>query len=172
VTASAAAREPSPDAVSAAAAGVVASDPIGLATDDSQTWLCPPVSPGAEEFSESTSASISLSASDDVSSIPSCALNGVLRIFCGGTLASPLIRTLSFRRIDPCGDLRMAVASEAPMRLARAASDASVSSSQRPLTPVRREQTASRSACHRACSTRRGAAPPVPFVGFGRCEHS
>jgi hypothetical protein len=31
-----------------------------------------------------------LSASDDVSSIPSCALNGVLRIFCGGT--SPLIR--------------------------------------------------------------------------------
>ena len=37
---------------------------------------------------------------------------------------------------------------------------------------IRREQTASRSPCHRACSTRRRAAPPVPFVGFGRCEHS
>src|ERR1700722_14188960 len=40
-----------------------------------------------------TSASISLSAADDFSLIPNCALNGVLRIFCGGTLASPLIRT-------------------------------------------------------------------------------
>ena len=87
-----AAREPSPDAASAAAAGVAASDPSGLATDDLQTWLCPPVSPGAEEFSEFNSASFSLSASDDVSSIPSCALNAALRIFCGGTLASPLIR--------------------------------------------------------------------------------
>ena len=76
--------EPSPDAASAAGAGVAASDPIGLATDNSQTWLYRLVSPGAEEFSEFKSASVSLSASDDVSSIPNCALNSALRIFCGG----------------------------------------------------------------------------------------
>jgi hypothetical protein len=58
-------KEPCPDAASAAAA---ASDPSDLATDDSQTGLCPSVSPGAEEFSEFNSASFSLSASDDVSS--------------------------------------------------------------------------------------------------------
>ena len=82
------AREHSRNAASAAAAGVAASDPSGLATDNSQTWLRPPVSRGAEEFSEFNSASTSLSASNDVSSIPSCALNGALRIFCGGTFAS------------------------------------------------------------------------------------
>jgi hypothetical protein len=81
-----------------AAAGVAASDPSGLATDDSQTLLCPRVFPGAEEFSDFNSASISLSASHDPSSIPSCALNGALRIFCGGTLASPRIRAPMRRR--------------------------------------------------------------------------
>jgi len=86
------AREPPPDAASAAAARVGASDPSDLATDDSQPGLCPPVSPGAEEFCEFNSASISLSASDDVSSIPSCTLNGALRIFCGGAPSSPPVR--------------------------------------------------------------------------------
>jgi hypothetical protein len=86
------AAEPSPDAASAAGAGVAASDPNGLAADDSEPWLCAPVSPGAEEFSEFKSVSVSLSASDDVSSIPSCALNGALRIFCGGALSSPPVR--------------------------------------------------------------------------------
>jgi hypothetical protein len=56
----------------------------------------------------------------------------------------PWLGSLSFGGIEPCGDLRMAVASDATMRLARAANDASVSSRQRPLTPVRREQRASR----------------------------
>ncbi|HKN27876.1 MAG TPA: hypothetical protein VJY34_08300 [Roseiarcus sp.] len=52
------ASEPSSDAAAPAAAGVAASDPSGLATDDSQTWLCPPISPDAEEFSEFNAASI------------------------------------------------------------------------------------------------------------------
>ena len=61
---------------------------------------------------------------------------------------------------------------DAPTRLVRAASDANVPSSQRPLTPVQLEQSASRPSFHRACPTRRGAAPLVHCVGFGRCEHS
>src|SRR6185437_16383372 len=47
----------------ASAAGAAVSAPGGLATDDSQTWVCPPVSPGAEAVSEFNSASPLLNAS-------------------------------------------------------------------------------------------------------------
>jgi hypothetical protein len=40
------------------AAGVAVSDRSAVATDDSQTWFCPPVFPASEEFSEFDSASI------------------------------------------------------------------------------------------------------------------
>jgi hypothetical protein len=48
----------------------------------------------------------------------------------------PWLGSLLFGRIDSRGDLRMAAASDVAMHLARAASDASVSSPQKPLTPV------------------------------------
>src|SRR5271165_2250769 len=42
----------------AASAGIAASDPNGLPAVDGRAWLCPPVSPPAEEGSEFNSASI------------------------------------------------------------------------------------------------------------------
>src|SRR6185437_352746 len=81
----------------ASAAGAAVPAPGGPATDDSQTWVCPPVSPGAEAVSEFNSASPLLNASDDVSSIPGCALNGALRIFWGFFAAARLLHLRSAR---------------------------------------------------------------------------